>query len=62
MSAPKPSVYAMNGYKDRADYLENLAEDYGVGLDEVQLLAELLGPSEDFDGLVSMVRDLEYGQ
>lgn len=51
-------IYQMNGYKDRNDYLRQLAEDYGVDLDTVYALADLLGPDEDFDGLVSQLEDL----
>lgn len=50
-------MYKENGYTDRADYLSCLAEDYGVNPQTVQALADLLGPDEDFDGLVS---SLEY--
>ena len=52
------NVYKANGYEDREDYLSCLAEDYGLPLEEVvRPLAELLGPSEDFDGLVSSLED-----
>jgi len=51
-------IYQMNGYKDRNDYLRQLAEDYGVDLDTVYALADLLGPDEDFDGLVTQLEDL----
>lgn len=51
-------VYKENGYADRADYLSCLAEDYGVDLQTVQALADLLGPNEDFDGLVSSLEDM----
>lgn len=51
-------IYQMNGYKDRNDYLRLLAEDFGVDLDTVKALADLLGPNEDFDGLVSQLEDL----
>lgn len=51
-------LYQINGYKDRKDYLSSLAEDYGVDLDIVYALADLLGPDEDFDGLVSQLEDL----
>jgi hypothetical protein len=47
--------YTEQGYKDRADYLACLADDYGVDLDTVIAIADLLGPSEDFDGLVTAV-------
>ena len=52
------NVYKANGYEDREDYLSCLAEDYGLPLEEVvRPLAELLGPLEDFDGLVSALED-----
>jgi hypothetical protein len=47
-------VYCENGYHDREDYLSCIAEDYGLDLEQVvRPLADLLGPNEDFDGLVS---------
>lgn len=51
-------IYQANGYNDREDYLSGLAEDYGVDLDTVKALADLLGPNEDFDGLVSQLEDM----
>ena len=51
------SVYTDNGYSDRRDYLKSLAEEYG---DAVYILAEILGPNEDFDGLVTDLEDLCY--
>jgi len=51
-------VYVLNGYKDRKDYLESMAEEYGVSDEKVALLADILGPDEDFDGLVSTLEDL----
>ena len=53
------SQYTDEGYESRQEYLECLAEDYGVSLDVVIALAEIMGPSEDFDGLVNEVEDLE---
>lgn len=48
------NVYQDNGYEDREDYLSCMAEDYGLDLEGVvRPLADLLGPNEDFDGLVS---------
>lgn len=52
------SIYMQNGYRDRQEYLESLAEDYGVDLDTVLLLADMLGPNEDFDGLVTSLEDM----
>lgn len=51
------NVYRENGYNDREDYLSCIAEDYGLDLEQVRLLAELLGPNEDFDGLIAMLED-----
>lgn len=52
--------YQENGYESRKEYLQDLAEEHGVELDVVLMLADLLGPSEDFDGLVSEVEDYAY--
>ena len=52
-----PSIYTENGYASRSDYLKCLAEDHGVPLSIVRALAGVLGPSEDFDGLVTAVED-----
>jgi hypothetical protein len=52
-----PKVYVEQGYKNRRDYLESLSIDYDVPLDVVLSLAHLLGPNEDFDGLVVAVDD-----
>ena len=53
------NVYRQNGYSDREHYLSCLAEDYGLDLEQVvRPLANLLGPSEDFDGLVSSLEDM----
>lgn len=57
----RPEVYQENGYKNRDDYLNSLSEDYGVPIDAVLALAEVLGPDEDFDGLVSNLEDAMYG-
>lgn len=50
--------YRAHGYNDREDYLSCIAEDYGVDIDTVQALADVLGPNEDFDGLVSALQDI----
>lgn len=54
------NVYIDNGYDNREHYLNCLADDYGVRLDTVEALANLLGESEDFDGLVSTLEDMSY--
>ena len=57
----RQEVYQENGYADRADYLNSLSEDYGIPAEAVLALAEVLGPDEDFDGLVSNLEDAMYG-
>jgi len=51
--------YTEHGYKDRDDYLTQLAEDYGVNPIMVFAAAEMYGPNEDFDGLISAIDDLQ---
>jgi len=53
------NIYQENGYADRDDYLTCLSEDYGVTIEDVYSLAEMLGENEDFDGLVSALEDIE---
>lgn len=53
----KHSPYEDAGYPDRRAYLEGLADEYGVDIETVLVLAFTLGPSEDFDGLVSELED-----
>jgi hypothetical protein len=52
--------YTSNGYKDREDYLNTLADNYGVDSMFINELAGMLGPSEDFDGLISDLDDFQY--
>lgn len=51
-------VYKRNGYSNREDYLNKLAEDYGVSKMVVFSLADMLGPNEDFDGLINALEDM----
>lgn len=51
------SVYQENGYKDREAYLLSLADHFGVDYATVYALADMLGPNEDFDGLVCTIED-----
>jgi hypothetical protein len=50
--------YLLNGYESRRDYLEQLAEGYGVSQSVVFALANMLGEVEDFDGLVHSVHEV----
>ena len=52
------SIYIAEGYKSRRDYLQTLADEMGIDPTIVFSLASVLGPSEDFDGLVTELEDL----
>ena len=52
-------VYAKNGYENREDYLNGLADDRGIDRLAVDMIADILGESEDFDGLINALDDFE---
>ena len=52
------NIYQERGFKSRTEYLEFLAEEYNVPLDVVRLLADTLGPEEDFDALLTSLDDV----
>lgn len=51
------SIYTDKGYDSRRHYLEGLAEDMGLDEQTVFLAADMLGPTEDFDGLITTLDD-----
>lgn len=51
------NIYQENGFKNRKEYLEDLADMYDVDYDIVKSMSDTLGSSEDFDGLVSMLEE-----
>lgn len=53
------NIYQENGFATRAEYLQHLADSYGVPFAIVESLSNLLGPNEDFDGLVTSVEDAQ---
>lgn len=53
------SIYTKNGYQNRVDYLKSLAADHCVPWEVVSALSAMLGPNEDFDGLVTLLEDAE---
>jgi len=55
------NVYKENGYENRKEYLKSQSECYGVDLETVFYLAEILGENEDFDGLVTQLDDMNQG-
>ena len=60
MKNQKENIYTENGYKNRRDYLKTLADDMNIPFEIVAACADMLGPSEDFDGLVICLDD-EFG-
>jgi hypothetical protein len=53
------NAYTRNGYDGRDDYINSLADNYGVDSYAVRMLSEIMGESEDFDGLVSELEDMD---
>jgi len=52
------NVYIENGYENRQDYLKCLAIDYGVSYETIFQFAEIMGSTEDFDGLIIMLEEM----
>ena len=50
-------MFIENMPKERREYLKSVSEDLGVPLDVVVSLADLLGESEDHDGLIALLED-----
>lgn len=48
----------LHGCENRTEYLKMLSDTHGVDMDQILFLADLLGPDEDFDGLVTSVEDI----
>ena len=51
------SIYIEKGYQSREDYLRKLGDEHGVDFEIVEMFADVLGESEDFDGLVTEIED-----
>lgn len=55
------TIYQEHGFENRQAYLADLADTIGVDMHTVEIMADLLGPSEDFDGLVTSLEDYAEG-
>ena len=53
-------IYREHGYKDRKDYLESLALEFGLPKRVVFTVANMLGENEDFDGLLTTLEDATW--
>jgi hypothetical protein len=56
------TIYQEHGYESRKAYLIGLSEENDMPINTVLTLAALLGPSEDFDGLVIALQDAADGR
>lgn len=54
------NVYQEHGFDCRWDYLEYLADKYDVTFDVITSIAEELGESEDFDGLIDILEENNF--
>lgn len=57
MSESTRCPYETNGFPDRDAYLNDVADRFGASPAAVRLLADLMGPSEDFNGLITYIED-----
>lgn len=51
------NIYKQKGYRSRKHYLEEMADEYCLPEKAVEMMADLLGPDEDFDGLLNILED-----
>lgn len=58
LSKETKAILKDQGYENLNEYLENLSEEYGVDIETVYMMADLLGETELFDGLVSTLGDM----
>lgn len=56
------TIYEREWYLSRRNYLETLADEYGLEAETVFSMASILGPNEDFDGLITALQDIVDGQ
>ena len=54
-------IFAEYDCENKTQYLEMLADENDVPLSDVQMLADILGDNELFDGLVTSVEDMGGG-
>lgn len=49
------TIYTQLGYTDRYHYFTTLADNFGIEVMKIILVAEKLGPEQDFDDLLVWV-------
>ena len=56
------NIYQENGYENRREYLQELADEHDLQFSDVVAISDSLGGSnEDFDGLVTTLEDYAMG-
>jgi hypothetical protein len=58
MSELTEKDFQANGYESREDYLQCMADEYGVPLEVVMTMADIM-LGEEFDGLIVALEDAE---
>lgn len=56
---PETTPYIKNGFLTRSQYLNSLVDEYDIPFNTILSLSNILGKTEDFDGLISA---LEFEQ
>jgi len=56
------TIYEELGTQDRREYLETVADEYGLDPQAVFFLAELYRAEKDFDGLICALQDCKAFQ
>ena len=54
------TIYQEKGFENRNAYLMSLVEEYGIEEIEVFAIANMFGPVEDFDGLITALEDIQH--
>ena len=57
----KPNPYKERGFENRSEYLKDLFQEHDVEAYVGFAVADMLGPNEDFDGLINSLEDIEQG-
>jgi len=52
-------IYRRHGFKNQKDYLQYLSAEYNIPIETVYCVAGTLGNGEDFDGLVTALKDIQ---
>lgn len=54
------TIYQKHNCADREAYLKLLSKSYQIDIESVRNIANILGPNEDFDGLISELENIAF--